>query len=577
MRIYSITDQTIVNRTTISEDIVISASGVTFVNTGNGRVFGSVTFEVGGSALINRDGGYIGVSAGSDEWTTPALIGSDWSDRVYNYGNISGLVDLGRGSDVLVNSGVASTFANSVYGATMGPGHDLLRFEGNAAPFYVYGDGGTGTDTFEFAASTRLVHGTHLQNFEILSLQAGGNYVDFDGYTRIDATTLDGDLYNLLNSDNPDAEVDLAGSYWVFQSSDIGTLLGSSLADRVTIAGSTIISNPVFLGRGDDSLAFEDGAYFHPGLPIDGGPGTRDQLSFQLDSSSILDLGNVSQFEILRLNERGSDAGMIVRLVNADGFEWINSAGQATLRLVSGDYSGTVISVLGGELGIAKGLTVESVNWQGSWVTGSYPMYDYADPTASTMVRNFGTITSDVVFFVGDDLYIERGSAAAVYGNGGNDRLYGGSSRDFFHGGHGADLLKGARGRDYLDGGAGADRIYGEWGADTLTGGADADRFYFDDGHLGSSASLTDIITDFASAEGDRMNLRKLDADITAAGDQNFVFLGKSTFTGHAGELRYEVSGDQTVVQMDIDGDGAADLFLILEGLHRLTSGDFIL
>lgn len=141
----------------------------------------------------------------------------------------------------------------------------------------------------------------------------------------------------------------------------------------------------------------------------------------------------------------------------------------------------------------------------------------------------------------------------------------------------GSDTIHGGLGRDQIDGGAGQDRIYGDQDPDTLTGGADADRFIFDDGHLGSSVDATDTITDFSHAEGDRISLRSLDADSTTGGDQDFVFLGQDGFTGTAGELRFDFEGGNTVVQMDTDGDGMADLYLMLLGEHALVQGDFAL
>ena len=52
--------------------------------------------------------------------------------------------------------------------------------------------------------------------------------------------------------------------------------------------------------------------------------------------------------------------------------------------------------------------------------------------------------------------------------------------------------------------------------------------------------------------------------------------MGTDAFSGAAGELRYlfDNNGD-TIVQMDVDGDGAADMNIRLTGQIALDAGDF--
>ncbi|MFN3210922.1 MAG: M10 family metallopeptidase C-terminal domain-containing protein, partial [Roseovarius sp.] len=101
---------------------------------------------------------------------------------------------------------------------------------------------------------------------------------------------------------------------------------------------------------------------------------------------------------------------------------------------------------------------------------------------------------------------------------------------------------------------AGADAFYGGLGADTMTGGADAgrtDRFiYFNAVETGVGAGNRDVITDFVSGE-DRIELRRIDADITQGFKQLFDFIGDAAFSNTAGELRYEQVGGNTIVQAD--------------------------
>ncbi len=181
-----------------------------------------------------------------------------------------------------------------------------------------------------------------------------------------------------------------------------------------------------------------------------------------------------------------------------------------------------------------------------------------------------------------------------IYGMGGNDVLFGGDGNDFLSGGDGNDtidgdagndtlngdagndVLNGGDGNDSLSGGAGNDTLNGEGGADTLSGGAGADLFVFRPGQLGDGVNM-DRITDFSSADGDKISLAAIDAkSATAAGD-HFTFIGATAFHHIAGELRFEVQGHDTIVMGDTNGDGVADFSIALTGVITLHSTDFLL
>ncbi|MCP5075867.1 MAG: calcium-binding protein, partial [Rhodobacteraceae bacterium] len=141
----------------------------------------------------------------------------------------------------------------------------------------------------------------------------------------------------------------------------------------------------------------------------------------------------------------------------------------------------------------------------------------------------------------------------------------------------GANILTGFGGDDKLKGGAGADDLIGGLGRDKLTGGADADRFIFNAAaETGTTSATRDIIKDFSQAETDLIDVAAIDAGV-AAGDQAFAFIGTAAFSGAEGELRYVQTATKTIVEADVDGDGAADFTITVLGLHTLAAGDFIL
>jgi Ca2+-binding RTX toxin-like protein len=151
------------------------------------------------------------------------------------------------------------------------------------------------------------------------------------------------------------------------------------------------------------------------------------------------------------------------------------------------------------------------------------------------------------------------------------------------YGDYHANVLKGLAGTDALYGGSGADRLEGGLGSDWLAGGSGADLFIFAslaDSRLSALRSdggkrLPDVIADFTSGL-DRIDLSALDAVAVTADDQAFTFIGSAAFSGQAGQLRYEMHGDNAFVLADLTGDGHAD-FQIVAATPILQATDFIL
>lgn len=189
--------------------------------------------------------------------------------------------------------------------------------------------------------------------------------------------------------------------------------------------------------------------------------------------------------------------------------------------------------------------------------------------TVNTAGNASGTSANDTVF--------GGNSGQAVDGMGGADFLVGGGGDDTLSGSDGNDTLLGGEGNDMLSGGNGKDILVGGSGDDRLTGGAGADRFVFS-AWRDTSADSPDLITDFSRAEGDRIDLRSIDAkEKSAAVDHAFKFIGTSAFSGKAGELRYETADGETRIYGDVNADGVADLTIILGGSVKLKAADFLL
>jgi len=143
-------------------------------------------------------------------------------------------------------------------------------------------------------------------------------------------------------------------------------------------------------------------------------------------------------------------------------------------------------------------------------------------------------------------------------------------------GSNGADVIRGMGGNDVLHGRDGNDRLVGGSGRDTLTGGSGRDVFAWDDRETGRSKATADQVLDFRGKQGDRLDLRLVDANAKLKGDQAFTFIGKGAFT-KAGQVRYEKSGKDTWIHLNTDADGASEAVIRLKGAMDVSKGWILL
>jgi hypothetical protein len=159
-----------------------------------------------------------------------------------------------------------------------------------------------------------------------------------------------------------------------------------------------------------------------------------------------------------------------------------------------------------------------------------------------------------------EELLVASKTIADIHGDG---TAYDSSKND-------DDLIIGTTASNTLSGGAGHDVVVGIGGKDTLTGGGGADWFVFT-AIKDSAINSADIITDFQHGT-DKIVLNKLMSGL----DAHLLDKGEA-FSGDAGEIRWFVSGKSTKVEIDLDGDGHADMSLGLTGKPTLSDGDFLL
>jgi GH24 family phage-related lysozyme (muramidase) len=133
------------------------------------------------------------------------------------------------------------------------------------------------------------------------------------------------------------------------------------------------------------------------------------------------------------------------------------------------------------------------------------------------------------------------------------------------------DLILGTKAANKLSGGSGKDILIGLGGRDKLEGGAGADLFVFASIKDSPSGANADTIVDFGSTDRIALNA------IGDSGSMTFLDTKAEAFSGTGAEIRWSWSGGKTIIEADVDGDGGADLKILLAGKHVMTESDFLL
>jgi serralysin len=211
-----------------------------------------------------------------------------------------------------------------------------------------------------------------------------------------------------------------------------------------------------------------------------------------------------------------------------DTFDFSGYSQSQKIDLHAGDFSN--VGGLTGNVAIGEHVTIEAAiggsgndqiigNDAGDSLTGGAGADTITAGAGSNVIRGDDGADSAVGGAGFDDINGMKGDDVVDGGSGGNDWLVGGQGNDLItahasgnilygnlgsdtlNGGTGNELIRGGQGDDVMTGGAGADWMSGDRGSDTLTGGTGADTF-----HAFSGAGL-DVVTDFNSADGDRIQL----------------------------------------------------------------------
>ena len=180
----------------------------------------------------------------------------------------------------------------------------------------------------------------------------------------------------------------------------------------------------------------------------------------------------------------------------------------------------------------------------------------------------------------GDDRIVGGAGNDVADGGGNNDDVSGGSGEDVLNGNAGDDTVRGGTDNDSVSGSSGADILFGNDGDDVITGGLQRDVLF---GGRGADSFVFTTAADSDTAGADRDVIRDFEQgtdliDLAQLTGPVLTFVGAGGFTGGGtGSVRAINQGGNSVVQIDVDGDGSADSGILVSGVINLTADDFVL
>jgi Ca2+-binding RTX toxin-like protein len=211
--------------------------------------------------------------------------------------------------------------------------------------------------------------------------------------------------------------------------------------------------------------------------------------------------------------------------------------------------------------------------WDGSqWMSGwGIESFSYSAVSFAAAARTSSTsddYTAIKAIMSGNDSISMSNYADTVSGYAGNDTILGNG---------GGDVLYGDHGNDSINGGSGNDTLVGGTGKDTQTGGTGRDYFDLDKTtESGITFSTRDVIQDFSKSQGDKIDLRTIDAKTGGGSNDAFSFTGTAPVEGAGnGKLWYS----NGVLLGSVDNDAAAEFSIqvTLTGISASNAAEYIL
>ena len=413
----------------------------------------------------------------------------------------------------LIGAGTFSLVGNDLDNRLIGNAYNNT-LQGGAGNDYL--DGGAGIDT--------LTGGTGDDTYIVDNSADKVIELDGEGYDRVQTS-----VSYTLSANVEDGQLMGAGAINLTGNDTKNTLVGNSAAN-------------ILDGKGGADI-------------LDGGAGN--------DTYYVDDIGDT-------IIERGtslSEIDNVFSTVNwtlGDNLENLTLLGSANLNGTGNGLNNRITGNAGDNF-LDGGAGIDTLI--GGTGNDTYVVDDVRDVIIETsaLASEIDTVRSSVNWSLGANLENLTLTGSANLNGTGN------TLNNVLTGNNGNNTLNGGIGNDQLDGGAGDDVLIGGQGSDTLTGGNGADRFVFNLLSELGKGNARDVITDFSSAQGDKIDLSQLDANVLVAGVNKFTFIDANDFTA-AGQLRFV----DHVLYGNINGNLDADFEIQLLGVNSFSTNDLV-
>jgi Ca2+-binding RTX toxin-like protein len=438
------------------------------------------------------------------------LVGGDGSD-IYIVDNVGDVVSE---TNAVAATGGTDSVYTTLAGYILGANVENLRLMATTA---ANGTGNTLNNTLFAGAGNNILHGSDGIDTASYAFAASGVVASL-AVSTAQATGGSG-------SDTLLAFENLAGSNFN------DTLTGNAAANTLTGgAGNDALNG----GAGNDSL--------------DGGAGVDTMVGG--DGSDIYVVDNIGDV-VSETNAIAATGGTDTVYSSLAGYTL--GANVENLRLLATTAANGTGNTLSNTLFAGAGNNI--LNGGDGVDTASYTF------AASAVTASLAVTTAQATGGSGSDTLLAF------------ENLTGSNFNDSLTGNTAANTLIGGAGNDVLNGGTGNDLLIGGVGVDQLTGGVGADRFDFDALSEMGLGTLRDVIGDFKTAEGDKIDLSTLDANVATAVNDAFSFIGANAFSANAtGQVRFAGG----VLFGSTDADTAAEFEISLVGVATFAGTDLI-
>ncbi len=554
-------DAVIENATTgTGNDTIYANAAANILNGGSGT--DTVNYSLSEFAVrvdLQNGTGTGGLAAGDTFISIENVVGSDdASQRDFIYGNASNNVITGLdGADILEGGAGADVLDG-------GDGWDYARYTRSSEGINISLDG------------TDVLTGGDAQGDTLLNIEAivGSQYNDAisgdenNNYFR--GENGDDYLYGGLGFDKlfGGAGADEYGytggrDYFYETGSDTDTVIFDAIwdANDVTISGNQFIFSDVNSVIFNDITLFETFIFFTGALQEEQ-VFTLITLQAYLDSLNTVSAGTEGNDTFIGTSEAqnfdglgGTDTVDYSASTSAINLDLLNNTG--TAGDATGDQFTSIENIMGSDASTQRdtiygnndanhieGLDGADIleGGAGADIIDGGDGWDYSRYTRSDVGININLRTG--IHTGGDAEGDTLLNIEAIVGSQHNDILIGGSSNDFLRGENGDDDLSGGNGRDQLYGGNGAD------------------DFIFE---AASAFNHVDLLRDFDSTEGDRIDISDLLSGYNALSDAITDFV--------------EITHNGSDTLLAVDTNGGADNFVqiaSITGIHGLTDEEAI-